>query len=94
MLLFCRHSLQLSWLAALTAALSSALGRMVVEYSRGKKSAAGHEAAHAEILSALAELQATALALHALLVALALAGHYDHVAAMRQAIQQRHCHLL
>jgi formiminotetrahydrofolate cyclodeaminase len=49
--------------AALTAALSSALGRMVVEYSRGKKSAAGHEAAHAEILSALTALQAAALAL-------------------------------
>jgi formiminotetrahydrofolate cyclodeaminase len=49
--------------AALTAALSSALGRMVVEYSQGKKAAAGHEAEHAEILAALGRLQADALAL-------------------------------
>jgi formiminotetrahydrofolate cyclodeaminase len=49
--------------AALTAALSAALGRMVVEYSRGRKSSAGHEQAHAEILSSLARLQSTALSL-------------------------------
>jgi formiminotetrahydrofolate cyclodeaminase len=49
--------------AALTAALSSALGRMVVEYSRGKPSAAGHETEHAEVLAALHGLQGRALAL-------------------------------
>jgi formiminotetrahydrofolate cyclodeaminase len=49
--------------AALTAALAAALGRMVVEYSRGKSSATGHEALHAEVLSALADLQARALTL-------------------------------
>ena len=49
--------------AALTAALAAALGRMVVEYSRGKPSAAGHEAFQDEALSRLSGLQAAALAL-------------------------------
>jgi formiminotetrahydrofolate cyclodeaminase len=49
--------------AALTAALAAALGRMVVEYSRGKPSAAGHEAFQDEALTRLSRLQAQALAL-------------------------------
>jgi formiminotetrahydrofolate cyclodeaminase len=49
--------------AGLTAALAAALGRMVVEYSRGKKAAAGHEAFQDDALSALTRLQAGALAL-------------------------------
>jgi formiminotetrahydrofolate cyclodeaminase len=47
--------------AALTAALAAALGRMVVEYSRGKASAAGHEALQDDALSRLSGLQAAAL---------------------------------
>jgi formiminotetrahydrofolate cyclodeaminase len=49
--------------AALTAALAAALGHMVVEYSRGKSSSAGHEAFHAEALPALVGIQAAALKL-------------------------------
>jgi formiminotetrahydrofolate cyclodeaminase len=47
--------------AALTAALAAALGRMVVEYSRGKPAAAGHEALQDDARSRLSGLQAAAL---------------------------------
>jgi formiminotetrahydrofolate cyclodeaminase len=48
--------------AALTTALAAALGRMVVEFSRGKTSA-GHEALHAEALATLSRLQSAAVEL-------------------------------
>lgn len=47
--------------ASLTAALAAALGEMVVNYSRGKKRFAEHEALHAESLRTLTELRGAAI---------------------------------
>lgn len=47
--------------AAITAALAAALGRMVVNYSLGKKSLAAHDELHREALRMLADGEARAL---------------------------------
>ena len=49
--------------AAITAALAAALGRMVVNYSLGKKSLAAHDELHREALQVLADVEAGALEL-------------------------------
>jgi formiminotetrahydrofolate cyclodeaminase len=49
--------------ASIVAALAAALGRMVVNYSIGRKSLAAHDALHQEALSSLRELTSRALEL-------------------------------
>ena len=49
--------------ASVTTAISAALGRMVVNYSLGKKSLAAHDALHQEAIASLAELGSRALRL-------------------------------
>lgn len=49
--------------ASIVAALATALGRMVVNYSAGKKSLAGHDALHREAIQSLQQLGDRALEL-------------------------------